>query len=218
MKKTIYLLFALCALSMVSCNHSVSNKGTEAKMAENLMAKENKELVQKKEYKTQNGTVYLSGELQDTRTLEEQLNDIPRKEDIINTVIYKGNHQPDAKAPFVPEFEIKKVIKYKTHDIHFIIMVRIATLKTITLPAQQKVQLQLSPDHSITFNCKTSYQDIPNKNLDFLHRILCSTDISIEKVNELRQLKSDFSVIMKNTDNTFVFSVPKNFIEALKSI
>ena len=146
------------------------------------------------------------------------MNDIPRKEDIINTVLYKGAHQPEAKAPFVPEFEIKKVIKYKTHDIHFIIMVKIATLKTITLPAQQKVQLQLSPEQSITFNCKTSYQNFPSKELDSLHVILCSTDISIEKVNELRQLKSDFSVIIKNTDNTFAFSVPKKFIEALKSI
>jgi len=36
MKKSIYLLFALCALSMVSCKHPNTNE------ADDLMAKENK--------------------------------------------------------------------------------------------------------------------------------------------------------------------------------
>ena len=216
MKKPIYLLFALFMLSMVSCNYATNAKGNT--MTEDPMAKENKSLVQKKEYKTQNGTVYLSGELQDTRTQEEILNDIPRKENIVNTLLYKGDKPKDVKIPFYPEFEIKKVIKYKTNDIRFTITAKIVTLKTITLPMQQKVQLQFAPDHSVAFNCNTTYKDISNEGLDFLHYILCSADITINKINELRRQQSDFSVTVQNAEHTFSFAVPQKFIECLNDI
>lgn len=48
MKKPIYLLFALFMLSMVSCNYATNAKGNT--MTEDPMAKENKSLVQEKEY------------------------------------------------------------------------------------------------------------------------------------------------------------------------
>jgi len=53
MKKSIYFLFALFILSMVACKHPNTNK--DAKMTEDLMAKENKSLLQEKKYTSKDG-------------------------------------------------------------------------------------------------------------------------------------------------------------------
>ena len=54
MKKSVYLLFALFMLSMVSCNYATNAKGNTM-TEEDLMAKENKSLVQKKKYTSKDG-------------------------------------------------------------------------------------------------------------------------------------------------------------------
>ena len=54
MKKPIYLLFALFILSMVSCNYAMDAKGNTM-TEEDLMAKENKSLVQEKKDTSKDG-------------------------------------------------------------------------------------------------------------------------------------------------------------------
>ena len=54
MKKPIYFLFALFMLSMVSRNYAMNAKGNTM-IGEDLMAKENKSLVQKKKYMSKDG-------------------------------------------------------------------------------------------------------------------------------------------------------------------
>ena len=95
MKKSIYLLFALFILSMVSCNYATNTKGNT--MTEDPMAKENKSLVQEKQQKINDffGKVSLTSKKEDGRSIEEKLKNDPPKENIINTVLFDNGLNED---------------------------------------------------------------------------------------------------------------------------
>jgi lipoprotein len=98
MKKSIYLLFALFMLSMVSCNYATNAKGKT--MTDDPVAKENKSLVQEKKYVSNKEywSVSLTNRLEDTRTKEDLMINAPKKICIVNRVIFNGLSMVSSKS------------------------------------------------------------------------------------------------------------------------
>ena len=124
MKKFIYFLFALCILAAVSCKNPNTNK--DAKMTEDeLMAKENKTLVEEKKYIAKEGNwwIYLTSKLEDTRTFDEIIDNVPLKEDIVNTITldrrFDGFKSSNGMY-FSVYLELQKTVKHDTKKITFV--------------------------------------------------------------------------------------------------
>ena len=98
MKKSIYLLFALFMLSMVSCNYATNAKGKT--MTDDPVAKENKSLVQEKKYVSNKEywSVSLTNRLEDKRTKEDLMINAPKKICIVNRVIFNGLSMVSSKS------------------------------------------------------------------------------------------------------------------------
>lgn len=228
MKKTIYLLFALCALSMVSCNHSVSNKGTEAKMAENLMAKENKEnksLVKEKKYTSEkeHWEVSLTSKLKDTRTIDEMLNNVPRKEDIVNTVVFETFHLANFNAkdnPFPSSIDVRKKIKYNSDAITFDLKVSINTKPNVKASSTAPLQIKLSAGNSLNIDTDEIIYKRNEKIFKAFHvethDIIATSKLSIKEINLLRSQQDGFTVFLNTTEGVFKLKCPQIFIEYLK--
>lgn len=233
MKKPIYFLFALFMLSMVSCNYATGIIQTNAKgntMTEDLMAKENKSLVQEKEYTSKDAhwTVKLTGKLVDARTMLEKYNREPIKNNIINSVLFNSNipfneHTTSKGIPYYPSFEVQKTIKHGTNEIVFMINADILTFPDIQLLKTKPLQIQLSPEKVVDFNNDTIeilYKE--NKELKKLEidgqNIICKSSISLEIINKMRTSENDVTVLLKTANDVFTIPLPKIFLEYLNEL
>lgn len=222
MKKSIYFLFALCILAAVSCKHPNTNK--DAKMTEDeLMAKEKKSLVQEKKYVSDKEywKVSLTSELEDTRTIDEALNNVPRKEDIVNTVMFETFDPSNFGAkdnPFSSSIDIRKKIKYNSHAIAFDVKVSINTKPNVK--ASFAPQIKLSEGGLLNMNAS---QIIYKRNEDVFketrietHDIIATSKLSIKEINLLRSQQNGFTVFLNTTEGVFKLTCPPMFIEYLK--
>lgn len=224
MKKSIYFLFALCILAAVSCKHPNANK--DAKMTEDLMAKENKSLVQEKEYtsKEAHWTVKLTGELKDTRTIEEKLADVPRKEDIVNTVTFDG--RPATKGVksskgmyFKVYLELQKTVKYGTKKITFVLKPRLLTPIVIKASKTQPIQIKFSNNDVVDIhNVDITYQKNNDPAFEYLDvkDTIMKAELSLDIINRLRTAQSDITIVFNASDDSFTLPLPPIFIEYLK--
>ena len=224
MKKSIYFLFALFMLSMVSCNYATNAKGNT--MTEDPMAKENKSLVQEKEYTSKDAhwTVKLTGELKDTRTDEEQLADVPRKEDIVNTVAFDS--RPATKGTksskdmyFKVYLELQKTVKYGAKKITFVLKSKLMTPIVIKASETQPIQIKFSNNDVVDIhNVDITYQknnDPEFKYLDVKDTIM-KAELSLDLINRLRTAQSDITIVFNANDDSFTLPLPPIFIEYLK--
>ena len=224
MKKSIYFLFALCILVAVSCKHPNTNK--DAKMTEDeLMAKEKKSLVQEKKYVSDKEywKVSLTSKLEDTRTIEEVLKGIPRKEDIVNTVIFKTFDPSNFGAkdnPHSSSIDIRKKIKYNSHAIAFDVKVSINTKPNIKVSSNAPLQIKLSEGNSLNIKAP---EIIYKRNEDVFKEarietqdVIATSGLSIEEVNLLRSQQDGFTVFLNTTKGVFKLTCPPMFIEYLK--
>ena len=223
MKKPIYLLFALCILAIVSCKHPNTNN-KDAKMIDELLAKENRSLVQEKEYtsKEEHWTVKLTSELKDTRTIEETLNDIPRKEDIVNTVIFDGRFMV-FKSPknmyYKVYLDLEKVIKYNTKKVVFILKTKLLTQNIIKMTEKHPIQIKFSNNDIVNIpNANVAYkknEDRLFQHLDVKDTIM-EVELPITMINRLRTAQSNITIVFNVVDDTFTLPLPPIFIEYLK--
>lgn len=224
MKKSIYLLFALFILSMVACKHPNTNK--DAKMTEDeLMAKENKSLVQEKKYVSDKEywKVSLTSELEDTRTIDEALNNVPRKEDIVNTVIFETFKPSNLGAkdnPYSSSIDIRKKIKYNSHAIAFDVKVSINTKPNIKVSSNAPLQIKLSEGNSLNIKApeiiyKRNEEVFKETRIE-TQDVIATSGLSIEEVNLLRSQQDGFTVFLNTTKGVFKLTCPPMFIEYLK--
>ena len=225
MKKPIYLLFALFILSMVSCKHPNTNK--DAKMTEDeLMAKEKKSLVQEKKYVSdkEHWEVSLTSKLKDTRTIEEKLADVPRKEDIVNTVTFDG--RPATKGVksskgmyFKVYLELQKTVKYGTKKITFVLKSKLMTPIVIKASETQPIQIKFSNNDVVDIhNVDITYQKNNDPGLKYLDvkDTIMKAELSLDIINRLRTAQSNITIVFNASDDSFTLPLPPIFIEYLK--
>ena len=224
MKKPIYLLFALCILAIVSCKHPNTNS-KDAKMTEDMMAKENKSLAQERKYtsKEEGWTVKLTGELKDTRTIEEKLKDIPPKEDIVNTVLFYNFNTMNFNTkdnPCFSSIEVQKRIQYHSHDISFNLKISINTKPNVPVSSKIPLQINLSEGGSLNINTP---QIIYKRNEEVFRRahietqdIIATSELSIKEINLLRSQQDGFTIFLNTVEGVFKLKCPSIFIKYLK--
>ena len=223
MKKFIYFLFTLCILAAVSCKHPNTNK--DAKMTEDeLMAKEKKSLVQEKKYVSdkEHWEVSLASKLKDTRTIEETLNDIPRKEDIVNTVIFDGRFMV-FKSPknmyYKVYLDLEKVIKYNTKKVVFVLKTKLLTQNIIKMTEKHPIQIKFSNNDIVNIpNANVAYKKNEERlfqHLDVKDTIM-EVELPITMINRLRTAQSNITIVFNASDDSFTLPLPPIFIEYLK--
>lgn len=228
MKKPIYLLFALFMLSMVSCNYATNAKGKT--MTDDLIAKENKSLVQEKEYTSNDAcwTVQLVGKLIDTRTMLEKYKGEPIKNDIVNSILFNSNIplnelRTSKGVPYYPSFEVQKIIKHRTNEIIFTINANILTFSHIQLLQTKPLQIQLYPKNVVDFN-NNDVEILYKENTELKaigidgQNIICKSTIPIEIINKIRAAQNDVVVLLNTDDDVFIILLPKIFIEYLNEM
>ena len=225
MKKSIYLLFALFMLSMVSCNYAMDTKGNTM-TEEDLMAKENKSLVQEKNQKINEhlGKVSLISKKQDVRTIEEKLKNVPLKEDIVNTVLFDyGIHDIFSKdEAYFFLAEIKKTIAYDAKSIRFTITVTLAGENEDQARASNPVQIKYANNDVFTLSnpvityekneliFKLTAGDVTRKN------IIVTADISLQDIIKMRSQQAGFSILFHKQNKSFTVSIPPVFVAYLR--
>ena len=225
MKKSIYLLFALCILAAVSCKHPNTNK--DAKMTEDeLMAKEKKSLVQEKKYVSdkEHWEVSLTSKLKDTRTIEETLNDIPRKEDIINTVTFDSRFATkgvkSSKGMYFKVYlELQKTVKYGAKKITFVLKSKLMTPIVIKASETQPIQIKFSNNDVVDIhNVDITYQKNNDPAFEYLDvkDTIMKAELSLDIINRLRTAQSDITIVFNASDDSFTLPLPPIFIEYLK--
>lgn len=227
MKKSIYLLFALFILSMVSCNYAMDAKGNTM-TEEDLMAKENKSLVQEKKQKINEnlGRVSLTSKKQDVRTIEEKLKNVPLKEDIVNTVLFDYGLDFDKffskdEAYFFLA-EIKKTIAYDAKSIHFTITVTLAGENEDQARASNPVQIKYANNDVFTLSnpvityekneliFKSTAGAVTRKN------IIVMADLSLQDIIKMRSQQAGFTILFHKQNKSFAVSIPPVFAEYLR--
>ena len=227
MKKSIYLLFALFILSMVSCKHPNTNK--DAKMTEDeLMAKENKSLVQEKEQKINNdwGAVSLTSKKQDARTLEEIFKNVPLKEDIVNTVLFNYGlyfdkiFSKDEVYFFLAE--IKKTIAHDAKSIRFTITVTLAGENEEQARTSNPVQIKYANNDVFTLsNPVITYEKNElifksSRGMFDKKNIIVTADISLQDIIKMRSQQAGFTILFHKQNKSFAVSIPQVFVEYLR--
>jgi len=227
MKKSIYLLFALFMLSMVSCNYPMDAKGNTM-TEEDLMAKENKSLVQEKnqEINEHLGKVSLISKKQDVRTIEERLKNVPPKENIINTVLFDYGLNEDKffskdEAYFFLA-EIKKTIAHDAKSIRFTITVTLAGENEDQARASNPVQIEYANNDVFTLSnpvityaknemiFKLTAGDVTRKN------IIVMADLSLQDIIKMRSQQAGFTILFHKQNKSFAVSIPPVFVEYLR--
>ena len=223
MKKSIYFLFALCILAAVSCKHPNTNK--DAKMTEDeLMAKEKKSLVQEKKYVSdkEHWEVSLTSKLKDTRTIEEVLKDIPRKEDIVNTVAFDGRFMAFKSIEdmyYKVYLELEKVIKYSTKKVVFVLKPKLLTQNIIEITKNNPIQIKFSHDDIVNIpNVNVTYKKNEDRLFQYLDvkDTIMEVELSIAMINRLRTAQSNVTIVFNAINDTFILPLPSIFIEYLK--
>ena len=224
MKKSIYLLFALFMLSMVSCNYATNTKGNT--MTEDPMAKEKKSLVQEKQQKINDffGKVSLTSKKEDGRSIEEMLKNVPPKENIINTVLFDYGLNEDKffskdEAYFFLT-EIKKTIAYDAKSIRFTMTVTLAGENEDQARAGSPVQIKYENNEIFTLSAPVvtymknelifKYSGFNRKN------IIVMDDLSLQDIIKMRSQQAGFTILFHKHDKSFMIPIPQVFIEYLR--
>ena len=197
---------------------------------EDLMAKENKSLVQEKEYTSNDAcwTVQLVGKLIDTRTMLEKYKGEPIKNDIVNSILFNSNIplnelMTSKGVPYYPSFEVQKIIKHRTNEIIFTINVNILTFSHIQLLQTKPLQIQLYPKNVVDFN-NNDVEILYKENTELKaigidgQNIICKSTIPIEIINKIRAAQNDVVVLLNTDDDVFIILLPKIFIEYLNEM
>lgn len=225
MKKSIYFLFALCILAAVSCKHPNTNK--DAKMTEDeLMAKENKSLVQEKQQKINDffGKVSLTSKKEDGRSIEEKLKNVPPKENIINTVLFDYGLNDDKffskDEVYFFLAEIKKTIAHDAKSIRFTMTVTLAGENEDQARAGSPVQIKYTNNEIFTLPAPVvtymknelifKYSGFNRKN------IIVMADLSLQDIIKMRSQQAGLTVLFHKRDKSFMISIPQVFIEYLR--
>ena len=224
MKKPIYLLFALCILAIVSCKHPNTNN-KDAKMIDELLAKENRSLVQEKKYVSNKGgwKVSLTSELEDTRTIKEKLNNVPRKEDIINTVLFYNFDTMNFNSkdnPCFSSIEVQKRIQYHSNAVSFNLKISINTEPNVQVSSTIPLQIILSNNNSLNITtpkilCKRN-EEVFKKTLIESQDVIATSELSIKEINLLRSQQDGFTIFLNTVEGVFKLKCPQIFIEYLK--
>lgn len=226
MKKSIYLLFALFILSMVSCNYATNTKGNT--MTDDPMAKEKKTLVQEKEQKINNdwGAVSLTSKKQDARTLEEIFKNVPLKEDIVNTVLFNYGlyfdkiFSKDEVYFFLAE--IKKTIAHDAKSIRFTITVTLAGENEDQARASNPVQIKYANNDVFTLsNPVITYEKNElifksSRGMFDKKNIIVTADISLQDIIKMRSQQAGFTILFHKQNKSFAVSIPQVFVEYLR--
>ena len=227
MKKSIYFLFALCILAAVSCKHPNTNK--DAKMTEDeLMAKENKSLVQEKKQKINDhfGKVSLTSKKQDARTLEEQFKNVPLKEDIVNTVLFDYGLGFDEiflkdKVYFFLA-EIKKTIAHDAKSIRFTITVTLAGENEEQARTSNPVQIKYANNDVFTLSnpvityAKNEMIFKSSRGMFDKKNIIVTAGISLQDIIKMRSQQAGFTILFHKQNKSFAVSIPQIFVEYLR--
>lgn len=230
MKKSIYLLFALFMLSMVSCKQAAGVGGGNTRMNDNkplVQKAENLQQVEEKEYnQASDWTISITSKKNDVTPLDDILNGRPRKYEIINTAIFISSisniKHTQKEIDYIPCAEIQKTIKEDGRLITFV-------LKTILyvppigchLSTTKPIQIKLS-DASIIHihNPKIVYKasDDPVLKKAGIQEIIGTANITLDEINRLRSQQSSITVLLNMPDDIFEIHLPELFIEYLKEI
>ena len=224
MKKSIYLLFALFMLSMVSCNYATNAKGNT--MTEDPMAKEKKSLVQEKQQKINDffGKVSLTSKKEDGRTIEEKLKNVPPKENIINTVLFDYGLNDDKffskDEVYFFLAEIKKTIAHDAKSIRFTMTVTLAGENEDQARAGSPVQIKYANNEIFTLSAPVvtymknelifKYSGFNRKN------IIVMDDLSLQDIIKMRSQQAGFTILFHKHDKSFMIPIPQVFIEYLR--
>lgn len=224
MKKSIYILFALFMLSMVSCNYATNAKGNT--MTEDPMAKENKSLVQEKQQKINDffGKVSLTSKKEDGRSIEEKLKNVPPKENIINTVLFDYGLNDDKffskDEVYFFLAEIKKTIAHDAKSIRFTMTVTLAGEDEDQARAGSPVQIKYANNEILTLPAPVvtymknelifKYSGFNRKN------IIVMDDLSLQDIIKMRSQQAGFTILFHKHDKSFMIPIPQVFIEYLR--
>lgn len=224
MKKSIYLLFALFILSMVSCNYATNVKGNTM-TEEDLMAKENKSLVQEKQYTSKAGAywmVALTSKLKDARTLDEIIDNVPLKEDIVNTITFDrrfAGFKSSNGMYYSIYLELQKTVKYDAKKIMFVLKPKILTAIAIKASETQPIQIKFS-NHDIVniHNVNITYQknNDPIFQHDEIKDTIMKAELSLDIINRLRTAPSDITIVFNTSNDSLTLPLPPIFIEYLR--
>lgn len=211
----------ICLLSLLVCLTGCIDRPTQkSKTLEEQMKEEKKTQAQEKKIVLESGTLMIKSELKDTRTYKEMIDNVPPKNNIVNTVLLNGDRRETAaRITFYPNVEIQKTIKYDLSSIDFILTLKIMTEKTIIFPATLSAQIKRKDETILNFNCQISYEPFPfSEYQTILHTIVCKANITIDDINKLRAIKDIASFVLISDGRDFSFPVPKEFFEFLQEI
>jgi len=214
MRKIIFLI--ACLFCTLSCNNTTVGSGDTT---ETLLVKEKRTQAQPKEYRSRGKDefdVLITSDKKDTRTFTEEVQNLPPKYEITNTVLFRRLQLYDGDLLYVPNFEIKKIIKENTGEISFTLSTRILTKNFVRFGDRQLVQVKLNDDVTQGFDCNVEYLPVPEYPL--LHTINCTSDVGIEDIHKMRLQSADVNVLIATSKNNFSFVLPKVFFTYLNEI
>lgn len=212
MKKIVLLI--LCLFCTLSCNNSVTGNINE----ETLLTKEKRTQAQPKEYHGDEFGVYITSDIKDTRTYLEEVQNKPPKYEITNTVLFRRLQLYDGDLIYVPNFEIKKIIKEYMGELSFILSIPIITMNSVKFNDVQLVQLKLNADVTQSFNCSVEHLPPPEGFGSIFHIINCTSEVGIKDIHTMRLHSGDANVLIKTANNNFSFVLPEIFFTYLNEI
>ena len=203
-------LFSGCVMS--------SNNQVEKVDEETLLANEKRTQAQPKTYSGDEFTVSITSDKKDTRTYLEINQGHPPKYEITNTVLFERLQLYDGDLLYIPNFEIKKIIKEYTGELSFILSIPIITMNSIKFNNTQLVQLKLNADVTQSFNCSVKHLPPPYGFGSIFHQINCTSDVFIKDIHTMRLQRGDANVSITTSNNNFSFVLPEIFFTYLDEI
>ena len=191
-----------------------------------LMAKENKALVQEKQQKINDffGKVSLTSKKEDGRSIEEKLKNVPPKENIINTVLFDYGLNDDKffskDEVYFFLAEIKKTIAHDAKSIRFTMTVTLAGENEDQARAGSPVQIKYANNEIFTLSAPVvtymkneklfKYSGFNRKN------IIVMADLSLQDIIKMRSQQAGFTILFHKHDKRFMIPIPQVFIEYLR--
>ena len=216
MRKIIFLI--ACLFCMLSCKNTTVASGDTK---ETLLEKEKRTQAQPKEHRSRGKDefdVLITSAKKDTRTYLEKVQNLPPKYEITNTVLFQRLQLYDGDLLYVPNFDIKKIIKESTDELSFMLSAKIITWKYIKFSDMQLVQIKLNNDVTKRFDCRVNYSPAPDGIGDNFHTINCTSEVDIEDIHKMRLQSADVNVLIATSKNNFSFVLPKVFFTYLNEI
>ncbi|MGP1415417.1 MAG: hypothetical protein ACTTJ6_05745 [Treponema sp.] len=213
MRKIIFLI--ACLFCTLSCKNTTADSSDTP---ETLLAKEKRTQAQPTKYQGDEFDVLITSDKKDTRTYPEEVQNLSPKYEITNIVLFQRLQLYDGDLLYIPNFEIKKVIKENTGKLSFILSAKIITWNYIKFSDMQLVQIKLNNDFTKSFDCKVHYLPAPDGLGDSFHTINCTSEMSIKDIHTMRLHSGDANVLIKTAKNNFNFVLPKVFFTYLNEI